>query len=234
MDLHPEYGLTLLKDNYNAFQPDSFNKDECTKLRADKWKTCHPNNSDLHPCTADMTIEELHSLFKKHQSCYHFRAAENQSLCFDTPDQGHIKAERIELNHTEQCRILLEAKKNSKEQDIQKVPKVQKENVPQKAQNVPQKAQNVPQKAQNVPQKAQKVQQNVPQKIPQKEQKVSKESVSKESVPKENASKESVSKENSPKEQPVIKVKIKKYKWWVYVLGIVAIIGIGLFLFYVY
>ncbi len=198
MDLHPEYGLTLLKDNYNAFQPDSFNKDECTKLRADKWKTCHPNNSDLEPCTADMTIEELHSLFKQHQSCYHYRAAENQSLCFDTPDPGHIKAERIELNHTEQCRILLDAKTITKEPNKHNVQK-EKSQKKQKVKNVPIES---AQKVQNVPTESVQNVQNVPI----------------ESVPKEKA----------------IKVKIKKYKWWVYVLGIITIIGIGLFLFYVY
>jgi hypothetical protein len=217
MDLHPEYGLTLLKDNYNAFQPDSFNKDECTKLRADKWKTCHPNNSDLDPCTADMTIEELHSLFKKHQSCYHFRAAENQSLCFDTPDPGHIKAERIELNHTEQCRILLQAKEPN-------ILKVTRENVPQKEQDVT-KVPNAP-NAPNAPKgpKRPKV-----TKVP-KEQKEKEQKEKEPKVPKEQKEPN----KTVPNEQTVLKVKIKKYKWWVYVLGIIAIIGIGVFLFYVY
>ena len=182
MDQHPEYGLSLIKDNYNAFQPDSFNKDECTKLRADKWKTCHPNNSDLPPCTADMTIEQLHSLFKKHKSCYHFRAAENKSLCFDTPDPGHIKAERIELNHTEQCRILLEAKDTH----------------------------------------------------PAKETKSKGTKKSKDSKKQPKGIEENGTNSLMSNDHPLDIKLPPNMKWWVYLLGIVAIIGIGFFLFYVY
>lgn len=190
MDLHPEYGLTLLKENYNAFQPDSFHKDECIKLRADKWKTCHPNNSDLQLCTADMTIEELHYLFKQHQSCYQFRAAENQSLCFDSPDPGHIKAERIELNHTEQCRILLEAKEPKPKEKVKKDTTLKN-------------------------------------KKKSKEPIVLRESIA--------SIKEPIVAPNEAIIKEAIKTKVNiKYKWWVYVLGIVAIICIGLFLFYVY
>jgi hypothetical protein len=213
MDQHPEYGLSLIKDNYNAFQINLFNNDECTRLRTDKWKTCHPQNSDLQPCTADMTSDELKALFKQHQSCYHFRAAENQSLCFDKPDPGHLKAEQIELLHVKQCRLLIDAKS------------VSNTNATNSIQVDPNKTQN---SIQVDPIKTH----NSIQVDPIKTQN-SKKTKSKKTK-KDNTRTEKQEKLESIDTNETCLKQSHTYKWWVYILGVIAIIGIGFFLFYVY
>jgi hypothetical protein len=211
MDQHPEYGLSLIKDNYNAFQLDSFNNEECSRLRTDKWKTCHPQNSDLQPCTADMTIDELKTLFKQHQSCYHFRAAENQSLCFDKPEPGHLKAEQIELHHVKQCRLLIDAKSVSNANHTNKTQNTDTNSIHvNTTQNV---IQIEPNKTQNSKKKSKKTKKDNTR--TEKQEKL-------ESI---DASDSSFS---------CLKQSYPPYKWWVYILGIIAIIGIGFFLFYVY
>lgn len=208
MDQHPEYGLSLIKDNYNAFQLDSFNKEECSKLRTDKWKTCHPQNSELQHCTADMNIDELKTLFKQHQSCYHYRAAENQSLCFDKPDLGHIKAEQIELHHVKQCRLLIDAKS------------VSNTNPTNKTQNTDTNSIHV-----NTTQNVIHIDSNSNKKTKSKTKKDNTRTEKQEKLKSIDTSDSSFS---------CLKQSHPPYKWWVYILGLIAIIGIGFFLFYVY
>jgi hypothetical protein len=222
MDQHPEYGLSLIKDNYNAFQLDSFNKDECSRLRSDKWKTCHPQNYDLHPCTADMTLDELKTLFNQHQSCYHFRAAENQSLCFDKPDPGHLKAEQIELHHVKQCRLLIDAKSvfnTNKTQHLVQVDANKTQNL------VKLDANKTKNSIQVDPNNIQNLVELDPNNI--QNSKKTKKKTKKDNTPTENQEKlESIDTCSQYIHPP--------FTWWVYILGIIALIGIGLFLFYVY
>jgi hypothetical protein len=213
MDKHPEYGLSLIKDNYNAFQLDSFNKEECSRLRTDKWKTCHPQNSDLQPCTADMTIDELKTLFKQHQSCYHFRAAENQSLCFDKPDPGHLKAEQIELHHVKQCRLLIDAKSVSNMNATNKTQNTDTNSIQVNTTHLhvdTNKIDNLILDTNSNKKKSKKTKKDTTRAEKQEKQ------------------------ESIDTNETCLKQSYPTYKWWVYILGIIAIIGIGLFLFYVY
>lgn len=90
--------------------------DSCAKLRADKWKVCHPTG-DTNPtpsCSLDMDIHTLQEIYNSHLSCYTYRKLENESKCFLTADPGHIKAQEVELSLANSCLEILKLKLQNK------------------------------------------------------------------------------------------------------------------------
>ena len=90
--------------------------DSCAKLRADKWKVCHPTG-DTNPtpsCSLDMDIHTLQEIYNSHFSCYTYRKLENESKCFLTSDPGHIKAKEVELSLANSCLEILKLKLQNK------------------------------------------------------------------------------------------------------------------------
>lgn len=86
--------------------------DSCNKLRAEKWKVCHPTgdtNSTLS-CSVDMDIDKLQDIYNSHVSCYTYRKLENESKCFSSSDPGHIKAQEVELTLANSCLEILKLK----------------------------------------------------------------------------------------------------------------------------
>ena len=86
--------------------------DSCAKLRADKWKVCHPTG-DTNPtpsCSLDMDIHTLQEIYNSHLSCYTYRKLENESKCFLSADPGHIKAQEVELSLANSCLEILKLK----------------------------------------------------------------------------------------------------------------------------
>ena len=114
MEEHPDFGIGLLREEYNGAFIQPVLEHSCNELRSDKWLTCHPENGALSVCDSAMTISQIMDLYQSHKKCYEFRVLENQSFCFSKKDQGHIQAEQIEKKHVEQCRLILESKMDLK------------------------------------------------------------------------------------------------------------------------
>ena len=202
MEEHPDYGISVLRNTYHQAFSYENNIDTCKQLRLDKWKTCHPHESNLPLCASTMSIDQLKTLYEQHRSCYHFRATENQSVCFDKVDHGHIKAEQVERTLAEQCRIFLYEKMGKPEPILDK---------PEPITSNPEPILDNPKPIQD-------------KKVKTKRDPATKKTKREHTNP-------------DPLMKPIIPTQYTKrltVKWWVYILGIVAIVGIGVFLFYVY
>lgn len=113
MRQHPELVEPIVKPDGKQYRgafrfPPS--KKACSELSTDKWMLCHPTGDSKvsHPtCQLGMSIKEITELYNLHMTCYNMRLLENQSTCFDTRDEGHIKAAEREHKESMDCLELL-------------------------------------------------------------------------------------------------------------------------------
>jgi hypothetical protein len=113
MRQHPELVEPIVKPDGTQYRgafrfPPS--KKACSELSTDKWMLCHPTGDHKisHPtCQLGMSIKEITDLYNLHMTCYNMRLLENQSTCFDTRDEGHIKAAEREHKESMDCLELL-------------------------------------------------------------------------------------------------------------------------------
>ena len=97
------------RDTYGGALQNPPNRDTCSQLRSEKWMACHSQGEKIAipSCTIDMKADQLTELHNRHMTCHNFRALENSSYCFDKSDKGHMKAQRVQLEKTEYCKLLL-------------------------------------------------------------------------------------------------------------------------------
>ena len=82
----------------------------CSKLKNDKWKSCHPDGNprkSAPTCKLFMNVDTLTDLYNAHMSCHNLRLTENSSVCFSKKDKGHEKAQEKSKDEAQNCLDIL-------------------------------------------------------------------------------------------------------------------------------